>query len=210
MPNIPNLPGVPALTSYSVVGAIFLVADTLRAFLGPVFSRWGIYLDGLPVIPLGSTITFDYSEDYTISNYPQERGAFQSYNKVQVPSRIKTRVARGGSDAERSEFLTSIALQMRTTELYDVLTPEGVFSDYNFIHQDQRREASRGLGLVTVDVHLEQVRLSATSEFTNTQNPTEAGRQGLGNLQGQPVAGVGGAGGFSDPRLAGLTPSSFR
>lgn len=213
MPNIPNLPGVPALTSYLSAPVLLLAGDILRTLFGPLVSRWGIYLSGIPIIPLGSIITFDYTQNYTISDYPTERGSFQSYNKVQQPSLIKVRAACGGSDLERSIFLALIQAQLSTTETYDVLTPETVYRDYNFTHLSFARSAEKGLGLLTVDIWLQQVRLTATTAFTNTQQPGIAGQQGLGNLQPQPIATSGevaGNGVGGNPIRLTIRPSDAR
>jgi hypothetical protein len=201
MPAIPNVPGVPALTSYSLPATVLLVGDVLREILGPFASQWGIFRNGFPVIFGDNTVSFDFKQDFTIAEYPTERGGFQSYNKVQVPTEIRVRVSCGGSAARRQAFLASISAQMSTIDLYDVLTPEGVYIGYNFTHRDERRTAERGLGLITCDLWLKEVRLTATSTYTNTAQPGVAGGQGLGNVQPQSV----------DPKIAAaVTPETVQ
>lgn len=138
MANVPNVPGVPALNSYSTNNIELLTADAaivISAFL-PV---WGIYYNGFPVIwpatvassvigsvlaPIGqvasllgipnllpvfaSTIEFDFDQEWTIGDYPVEQGSFQSYDKVQLPFECRVRMACGGPTSQRAAFLNSI------------------------------------------------------------------------------------------------------
>lgn len=232
MPDVPNLPGVPPLSSYSPNGVGLAIADVpilLNAFLGPV---WGIYIDGAPVIlpasiftqaisPLlgaistvasligfpnvvpviASTVSFDFSADSPISNYPQEKGAFQSYDKVQLPFDIKLKLACGGSASVRQAFFSTLEALRTSTALVDIVTPEAVYSSCNCKHVDYARTASNGVDLIIADVWFEQVRVGSALTFSNTQNPGDAGQQSIGNVQpvapssaiSQQFAGIGGA-----------------
>ena len=107
MPNVPKVPGVPALSNYNLDPPALVVADAVNVinyFLAP---SWGIYQQGLPVI-VASTIEFDFDQEWTIADYPQEQGAFQSYDKVQLPFECRVRLACGGPSSQRQAFLNSI------------------------------------------------------------------------------------------------------
>ena len=138
MAQVPNVPGVPALNSYSTNNIELLTADAalvVNAFL----PTWGIYYNGFPVIwpatvassvigsvlaPIGqvasllgipnllpvfaSTIEFDFDQEWTVADYPVEQGAFQSYDKVQLPFECRVRMACGGPTSQRTAFLNSI------------------------------------------------------------------------------------------------------
>lgn len=187
MPAIPNLPGVPPLSSYipNVVSLIALDAiSLLRTGLGP---PWGIFLFGIPIIPFDSFVSFDFKRDCPISDYPVEEGGFQAYDKVQLPGDLRIRLAGAGSVIERQIFLLSIQSQMNTTDLYDVVTPEQVFFNYNFTHMDFSRAAEKGVGMIIVDLWMTEVRVTATSTFLNTQQPGNQSPQGIGNQQATPV-----------------------
>ena len=59
MPNVPFVPGVPPLTSYAAGGpGALLTSDSVslaEVGLSGVFSLWGIYLNGVPVVlPAGA------------------------------------------------------------------------------------------------------------------------------------------------------------
>ena len=52
--------------------------------------QWGIWdQNGQPLLVADSVSDIEYAHDYHISDYPQEQGAFESYNKVQMPFQAK-------------------------------------------------------------------------------------------------------------------------
>jgi hypothetical protein len=185
MANVPRVPGVPNLSSYSIVPAALLLADQVGALLGFQRVIWGIYFNGFPIIDFDSFLAMDLRQDNPISDYPVELGGFQSYDKVQLPIEIRVRLAAGGSVASRALFLQSIEAVMNTVDLYDIVTPERVYLGYNFTHRDFRRAADQGNGLITVDLWLTEVRESQQAAFVNTQTPSGAGQQNIGNVQPQ-------------------------
>ena len=187
MTDVPNLPGVPALPSFSAIDVVLLVEDLVSFLFGITTApQWGIFLDGVPVIVADNTISFEYRQDFPVSDYPVEGGGFQSYDKVQLPGDIRMQFSAGGSIANRQAFLESIENEINTTDLYDVLTPEQVYLSYNFTHRDiRKRTAQDGAGLIVVDLWLTEIRESTTATFTNTQQPGDAGKQNTGNVQAQ-------------------------
>ena len=185
MANVPKVPGVPSLGSYAASVISLLIDDVINLVLGDTENVWGIYLDGAQVIEADSMAAFDFRQDLPISDYQVEEGAFQSYDKVQLPTEIRVRVACGGDIASRQAFLQSIDAVMNTTDLYDVVTPEAVYQSYNFTHRDFRRSGDQGNGLIVVYLWLTQVRESSQATFTNTQTPGGAGQQNAGNVQPQ-------------------------
>lgn len=220
MPDVPNLPGVPALTNYASDLASLILGDALSAIAALLSPAWGIYIEGQPVITpasavgqeinatLGaigeiaaligipnvvpvtaSTIEFDYAADSPISTYPQEEGAFQSYDKVQLPFDVKLRIACGGSESQRQAFLTTLEALRTSLALVDILTPEQIYPSCNCKHVDYRRSARHGVTLITADVWFEQVRVISQTSFTNTRNPADSGTQANGNVQAQEPTG---------------------
>lgn len=190
MPDIPNVPGVPALSSYSIGNFTLLTSDLIGTIVaGLVPGQWGIFLNGVPVLALADNFAaFEFRRDFSVPDYPVELGAFQSYNKVQLPADLRVRVSCGGSEERRQAFLASLDLAMANTFLFDVLTPEKAYLNYNFVHMDFRRDNLHGAGLITVELWLTEIRQSTATLFTTTQQPAEAGTAGLGNVQAQPPA----------------------
>lgn len=187
MPNVPNVPGVPALVSYSIDTIVLLAQDLIGSIGGNFGSQWGIFLNGEQVLDYDNVVSFGHRQDFPVSDYPVEDGGFQSYDKVQLPFGIRVRVSAGGSDARRQAFLSSIDAVMNTLDLYDVVTPEAVYPSCNFVHRDVERTATDGAGLITVDLHLTEIRITATATFNDTQAPPTASQQNIGNVQAQPV-----------------------
>jgi hypothetical protein len=202
-------------------------------------SGWGIYLNGSPVLqpaspsnssPLlsiasslasligvpnlvpatASTIDFEYGQDWPISNYPQEQGAFQSYNKVTLPFDVKVHVASGGSPSARQAFLSTCLAIANSLSLFDVVTPEMTFTSVCCSHIDWRRSADRGQTLIVVDLWFQLISVSASTGFSNTQQPGESSQQALGSVQAQQPStsvtnsiSVGGVGGSSISTIPG-------
>lgn len=184
MPDVPNLPGVPALSSYSSDPIALLTEDAV-SLIGALSSpQWGIFLNGESVIAADSVVDFDYDQNFEISDYPQEQGAFESYNKAQRPAVIRMRFAAGGSEANRQNFFASIDAVMNDTNLYDVVTPEETYLNFNFMHRDYHRSAENGVGLIIVDIWLKEIMVTGSASI-NTATPAVAGQQSNGNVQAQ-------------------------
>lgn len=190
IPNVPIAPGVPPLPRG--VGAIsagveLLITDAIRSLGFVLAPRWGLFKNGLPVITAESVVSLDYKQDWAIADYPLEKGAFESYDKVQTPFAAKFRFSSGGSEAARQALLTTIAAAANSLDLYDVVTPEVNYTSVNVSHYDYRRTAAAGLGLMVVDVWVVQVRVTATSQFTQTKQPNGSSTDETGFVQAFPA-----------------------
>lgn len=184
MPAVPQAPGVPALSSYLAEAAVVLLtADVLTALAGLLGPQWGIFQGGAPVVIADSVVSMEYKAEWTVSNYPVEQGAFESYDRVIVPFEARVRFATGGSMADRLALLTSLAAVTQDTTLFDVVTPEAVYQSVSITHYDYRRTGQSGVGLLQADVHCIQVRVTTTTQFSNTQSPSGASPTGGGQAQ---------------------------
>ena len=157
MPDIPNVPGVPSLSSYAAGFPALLTTDGAHD-LASVPEQWGIYFGSAPVVVADSVVSFEYKQEWAISDFPVEQGAFASYNKVQEPYLVRLRYATGGSEQARTAFLSSVAAISGTVKLFTAITPTATYSNVNVTHYDYTRTSVRGLGLLQVDIYLEQVR----------------------------------------------------
>ena len=171
-----------------MAGIALLVADAAAVVLSFLRPQWGIFLDGAPALPeANSFVSQEYKQDWTISDYPVEEGAFQSYDKVQLPFECRVRVTSGGTLAARQALLAALDAIANSLLLYDIVTPERVYTGVNVSHYDFSRKAAQGLGLLTIDVWFVEVRPAPTAQFTQTQQPGEASPQNAGNVQAQEV-----------------------
>jgi hypothetical protein len=186
MPNVPNVPGVPPLSSYSANNIPLLIADVATVVSFLVGPQWGIYLDGVQAFPYNSIIDFDYKQDWPVSDYQVEDGGFQSYDKVQLPFDVRVRVASGGTEFQREALLTAVQAAANTLDLFDVVTPEATYSSCNITHIDYKRMAHNGVGVMIIDIWFIEIRVTSTSTFSNTQQPTVAGTQNTGSVAAVP------------------------
>lgn len=182
-PNVPNVPGVPPLSSYSGSSIVLLFNDAISAISNILFGTgWGIFLDGEQAFDYQSILDFDYKQDWPISDYPVEEGAFQSYDKVQLPFDVRVRVSSGGTISERQALLTSVQAAANTLDLYDVVTPEQTYASCNITHVDYKRTSVNGVGVIVMDIWFIQIRVTSTAVFSNTQQPGIAGQQNTGSV----------------------------
>lgn len=185
--------GMPPLLN-SVANAVntvsLLVSDAQILMSGLSGPKWGIALNGVMQIVPDSIVSLEYKRDWQIPNYRQEAGAFQSYNKVATPYDAKIRMTKGGTDADRYDFLDAIDFAAESLNLYDIVTPDQTYNSANIVHYDYRRTSTNGVSLLTVDISLIEVRVNATATFSNTVAPSGADPVNGGSVQ---AASVGGA-----------------
>jgi hypothetical protein len=173
------------------------------ATLGPSDSQWGIFLNGEQVVQADNVLSVEYKQNWNLSDYPVEQGAFETYNKVQIPFDARVTFSSGGSEANRAALLTSIAAIAGDLNFYDVVTPEVTYNSVNITHYSYRRTAGT-VGIMVVEVWLLQVRVlgegqasfdggTATDNASGTptvtgstvQNPSSADASNNGTVQTQ-------------------------
>jgi len=183
--NVPILPGVPAINS--AIGVISQIADLL---LGDTVSnlfgdaqQWGIFQGGDPVVTADSVVSMEFKKEWAISDYPVEEGSFETYDRVSLPFDARIRFSAGGSLASREALLSSIEAISGDTDLFDVVTPERVYTGVTISHYSYNRSARNGVGLLQVDVWVFQVNQNAMSVFGNTAAPDGADQVNDGPVQ---------------------------
>jgi hypothetical protein len=182
--GIPSLLGNIANVT-NTVGLLFADAlNVIGLFAGP---QWGVFnQDGTIALQPDSMISLDFRRDWKIPNYPVEQGSFESYNKVSLPSYTRIRLSKGGTNADRQAFLEQVAAVAASLDLYDVVMPEGtLIQNVNFINYGINRTATNGVGLLSVDLELEEIRVTATSAYSNTAAPSGANPVSTGSVQPQ-------------------------
>lgn len=185
-PFVPNVPGVPPLLRdiLNPIGTIeLMIGDAIDFFFGIDTPQWGVFLDGQQVIFSDNVVSVEYREQWITSDYQLEEGAFENYDKVQTPFAVKVRFSTGGDLSSRADFLASIDEVMGDLELYDVVTPEKIYTSVNFERQDYRRTAVSGAGLISVDVWFTQISQSAQAAFSDTKAPSGAAQTNSGTVQ---------------------------
>lgn len=195
-PNVPDVPGVPAVLRSTLFPADESTQDPLDSSgseaNADIANQWGVFTqDGDAAFPADNMVGFELSADSRISDYPVEMGGFGSYNKVIVPYDTRVIMSTGGSVQDRQDFLGAVQDAVQSTDLYNVVTPECVYMDVNVTTVRTVRAADRGSGLLTLEIALRKVRQTATLTFTQTKDPASAGQVNDGSVQLAPVSGPG-------------------
>jgi hypothetical protein len=200
-PNVAQLPGVPQLnrsTQFPAstppqLGGALALGRLAQAFLQK--SLWGIFRDFsldpperdpttgevIPVVTVGATPpvivpdsfrTFNFKNEFDVTDAPTEQGGFASYNKVNNPFELVLRMTKSGSRRDRDQFLETLDKIARSLDLYKVVTDVRVYEHLNVTRYEIRRdEASGAHWLSEVDVYFREIRI-VTSEYSSTATNT--------------------------------------
>jgi len=190
-PNVPVALGVPSLAR-----SIFfpptptpppVFGDSLSASQSSSSPSWAI-LDASnnPAITADVFVSFEFSGEYRISNFPLEPDAFESYDKVQQPFQCRVVLSQGGTNQDRAQFLTDLETLRASFDFYTIFTPEASYENVNVEHVDYSRKSSHGVTLLTADIWFVQIRVQATQQFSSTAAPDGASPTSGGPVQAQP------------------------
>jgi hypothetical protein len=200
LPGVPQLPRNPLQAPNALVPLIALGAAA-GALWKSIFanSGWGIYkslnpnssvaarpankdgqLDEVviaakrkPVVVPDSFLELTYRNEYDVSDFPVQDGAFASYNKVANPFETTVRLSKGGSVNARKKFLESIEAIIGTLDLYDVVTPERSYLNVNLIRFELSRRGAGGAYFFSeVDLSFREIR-QVSSVYTTTAVVTQ-------------------------------------
>jgi hypothetical protein len=181
-----NLYGIPTLLNKvaAVVNPLALVYYDVQGIIGRFLPpQWGIFKEGNPVIIVDSVLDISYRKHARISTYPQQKGVFESYNKVQTPHQIKIRMTKGGSDSERQEFINSLEELQQTIDLFDIVTPERIYTDVNITGMTFNRNARNGVSLISVDIIAEEIITTVKVGFSKPKSATSNDPVNVGTIQ---------------------------
>ncbi|MCJ2087270.1 hypothetical protein MKK88_14935 [Methylobacterium sp. E-005] len=98
-----------------------------------------------------------------VCDYPVEKGAFASFNKVNVPFDVRLIFMAGQSLANRTSLINSISAIAGDLNFYDAVMPEKVWRNLNVTHYDFARTSQRGVGLLMVAVWCREIRQASAS-----------------------------------------------
>lgn len=138
--------------------------------------------EGDVVLEWDSCISFEFHNESTISDAPQEQGAFISYNKVQMPFLISTSGTKMNADA-RPRFIQQALNLLDDLTLYDFVTPDRVYRDVNVTSINQARNARNGYSIAVIDFNLKEVRLNLSTRTEETAEPSGAAKKSWGQVQ---------------------------
>ena len=158
--------------------------------LSTVFPpQWGIFQkNGQPLLTVDSVGSVEYTREYNVSNYPQEQGAFESYNKVQNPFDTKLTLL---TSKTRQQVLNIMESLTASLALGTITTPDVSYPSANLTRYSLRRSARSGVSLIAVDVWCKEIRFTATTNVGSSATNAGASNQPVGGTQ-RPVGQVNG------------------
>lgn len=199
-PNVPFLLGVPQLVRallFQPANNVTLGAQAQHALWASsqVTPSWGVFDDnGNKVINPDNIYAFDSRAEWRISDYPVQRGAYSTFNKVIVPPDQVLRMTKGGTLSQRTAFLKSIDDIAGDTNTYAILTPEKTYFNQNIMRGPElMRRSSEGAYFLEVDIYFRTIveqnpQYSTTAANTaNAANPSALPAVNQGNVQPQPT-----------------------
>ena len=161
--SFPFLPGIPPLLSNQLGAAAATIAAPYIAQLLQINApKWGIYdaAGKVQVLNPDSFLGIEYINSHRVSNYPVEKGSFAYYNTVQDPFSARVKMAIGGSENDRTNFLNTVDTLSTSLNLYTLVTPEKTYANVTIERYDYRRETNNGAGMLVVNIHFLEIRLA--------------------------------------------------
>lgn len=184
-PNVPIALGVPPVLR--LPGQSEPPIPPLRSSssqLEGALFQWGIFdQDGILIVNADNIVSVEDGVEYRVADYPLEKGAFESYNKVATPREARLAMSKGGTLADRQEFLKTLQSLEPKLDLYNVVTPEEVMINMNIIAVRKARNQTNGATMITVEVTLHEIRITATSTQSNSKEPSGADPINNGSVQ---------------------------
>lgn len=193
-------------------------ANVVNLFTGP---QWGLFTAaGAPAFsPLpggiiaqvlttlasgfgqGQSISkLGYRVDHRVTTAPQEQGAFMSYNKVSTPFQGRVTYMISGNVGLRHAFIQQLQALQASLTLLSLVMPDYTFPSCTIVHHDFDRSAHSGVSMYPVEIGVEEIRVTGTTQFTQTASPSGANQVNGGTVQTLPASQTPGAtpaGGFT-------------
>jgi len=162
--SFPNFPGIPALLNRpATAGAVLVAAPLVSNLLDLLAPKWGVFFTagdkvGAQAIMPDSFLDLDYANSSNVPAYPQEQGAFASYNKVQNPRSYSIGMSKGGSKKAMTDFLTLLESLQASLDLFTIVTPNRSYPRANIDKIEYRRTSFNGAGIIIVTMHFTEIR----------------------------------------------------
>jgi len=114
----------------------------------------------------------DFSAKYEtqVSDYPQENGAYQPYNKVRRPIEVQVTLIKTGSDLARFAWLAAIQQQEANNpqQLYTLISPQLIATDYSLTGLAYETRPDRGSNKLFLSLRFTEIPQIPSSLGTYT------------------------------------------
>jgi hypothetical protein len=177
-PNVPNLPGVPQIPRSLLYPPSLAPGLLTEAAQGTLYQAtvaptiWGVFdQSGTRAIDADSVADFGQRQEYRVSNYPVQRGAFASYNKVTMPFECSVVLTKGGSVTDRNNFLTQVDAVVSSINPYNILTAEKTYMNVTATRAELSRRGAANAAYFDVELFFIQIIEIEQNYGTTTGTP---------------------------------------
>lgn len=178
-PTVADLPGVPQLSRSPIAAVAFDLALATPALQSVLWQatvtepQWGIFdKDGNLAITPDSVLSFDNRNEWAVSSFPVQAGAFANYNKVASPFECAVRLSKGKTIGDRATFLAQLDTIAKSLEVYTIRTPERSYNSVNVTRYEvSRRDQNGAFFLTEVDVYFIEIR-EVAQQYTDSSTDT--------------------------------------
>lgn len=140
----------------------------------------------LPLTIPSSWGEFTHRYETQISDYPQEQGAFQPYNKVRRPVTVSVTMLKTGSDIARFAWLAAIQQSEADTpeQLYTLISPQGIYVDFALTGMSYETRPDKGSNLLYLTLQFTQVQQIESSDgvYSDTAEAKSGPVEQIGQL----------------------------
>lgn len=198
--------GVDLLNTGAPAYAVVTAGSSANAggFMASVSGVLGSTKSGSPVLTPDSVLSLEWRGEERISDYPVQNGQFVSYNKVKVPFDLRVvMTCQGlnvvqdalkpvtqlinqalsnvglafGQPMTRDAFLRQLDSMLDSTDLYDVVTPDKVYSNVNLVAYNHAKKSDEGGTLIIAELMFREIRESGNAQYSTPSSS-------VGNIQG--------------------------
>lgn len=168
-----QIPGIPPLfnpaTQLIIAAGSLLFADAIGSL--QVSRPWGIYdSSGNKVLDPDTVGRFGFRNNWKVSDYPVEQGAFDSYNKVSTPYASSITMIKGGTLSDRTAFLDALDVVADSLTPFSIVTPEKTYTNAIVERYDLERRRESGANMIIVNIHITEVRITPAVQYSSTRS----------------------------------------
>lgn len=159
----------------------------------PFEQIWGVFYHGTmnAVFTVDTVVDLKFADTAKVASFPIEQGGFTSYDKVVEPYKPKIKLAVGGAE-KIANFELALMGELRTVNLYDIVTPEATYYSVTLENYDYSRAQEHGKNLLVAELTFVQIAqvspAYAKVSLPHPKNPGAGSKSVNGKTQTQPPA----------------------
>ena len=126
-------------------------------------------------VDFSSMLEFSAETSTQLPDEPIEKGSFSTYNRVIEPVVIRAKLATTGTSDKLQSKLDRLKKMAEGMEKITIVTPEQKYPHMMLEGFDYRRDNNNGVGLLTVEMRLKEVReVESAKTTTAVDEPVSA------------------------------------